>query len=183
MKRVALGIALGAAAGVIGIIVYELIDLQIAGWLVTGILLGAVAQRPHRAKGSWLCLWWGILGGGVILATWLLSRVVQYPVLIAWPLLGAVFGCLAPSKGLGRRIGGGAIGLIAGLLGMGILPLITQALLPMFNLPTTFDYDVDVLGLVVVGGFIGGAIAWLKGDEGRIAKKSKRRITARGKKR
>jgi hypothetical protein len=181
MKRVALGIALGAAAGVIGIIVYELIDLQIAGWLTTGVLLGAVAQIPLRAKGSWL--WWGMLGGGVILATWLLRRVVQYPVLIAWPLLGAVFGCLAPSKGLGRRIGGGAIGLIAGLLGMGILPLITQALLPMFNLPTTFDYDVDVLGLVVVGGFIGGAIAWLKGDEGKIAKQSKRRITARGKKR
>lgn len=181
MKRVALGIVLGAAGGVIGIIVYELTDQQIAGWVVTGVLLGVVAQLPLRAKGSWL--WWGMLGGGVILATWLLSRVVQYPVLIAWPLLGAVFGCLAPSKGLGRRIGGGAIGLIAGLLGMGILPLITQALLPMFNLPTTFDYDVDVLGLVVVGGFIGGAIAWLKGDEGKIAKKSKRRITARGKKR
>ncbi len=181
MKRVAIGIALGAAAGVIGIIVYELIDLQIAGWLTTGVLLGIASQFPNRAQGSWL--WWGMLGGGVILATWLLSKVVQYPVLIAWPLLGAVFGCLAPSKGLGRRIGGGAIGLIAGLLGMGILPLITQALLPMFGLPTTFDYDVDVLGLVVVGGFIGGAIAWLKGDEGKIAKKSKRRITARGKKR
>jgi hypothetical protein len=181
MKRVALGIALGGAAGVIGIIVYELTDQQIAGWLTTGVLLGAVAQLPLRTKGSWL--WWGMLGGGVILVSWLLRRIVQYPLLIAWPLLGAVLGCLAPSKGLGRRIGGGAIGLIAGLLGMGILPLITQALLPMFNLPTTFDYDVDVLGLVVVGGFIGGAIAWLKGDEGKIAKKSKRRITARGKKR
>jgi hypothetical protein len=183
MKRVAIGVALGATAGVIGIIVYELTDQQIAGWLTTGVLLGVVAQLPLRAKGGRLWLWWGVLGGGVILATWLLRRVLEYPVLIAWPLLGAVFGCLAPSKGLGRRIGGGAIGLIAGLLGMGILPLVTQALLPMFNLPTTFDYDVDVLGLVVVGGFIGGTIARLKGDEGKIAKKSKRRITARGKKR
>jgi hypothetical protein len=181
MKRVATGIALGAAAGVIGIIIYELTDLQIAGWLTTGVLLGAFAQLPLRAKGSWL--WWGMLGGGVIFVSWLLRRVIQYPVLIAWPLLGTVFGCLAPPKGLGRRIGGGAVGLIAGLLGMGILPLITQALLPMFNLPTTFDYDVDVLGLVVVGVFIGGTIAWLKKDQGKIAKKSTRRITARGKKR
>lgn len=180
MKRVAIGIVLGAAAGVIGIIVYELTELQIAGWLTTGVLLGVIAQLPQRAKGG---LWWGMLGGGLILATWLVGRVVQYPVLIAWPLLGTVFGCLAPSKGLGWRIGGGAIGLMAGLLGMGILPLITQALLPMLNVPTFFDYDVDVLGLAVAGGFIGGAIAWLKGDEEKIAKKSKRRSTARGKKR
>jgi len=181
MKRIGIGIALGAAAGVIGIIVYELTDQQIAGWLTTSVLLGIAAQLPPRAKGSWL--WWGILGGGIILATWLVGRVVQYPVLIAWPVFGVVFGCLAPSKGLGRRIGGGAIGLIAGLVGMGILPLITQVLLPILNLPTFFDYDVDVLGLVVVGVFIGGAIAWLKKDQGKIAKKSTRRITARGKKR
>jgi hypothetical protein len=181
MKRVVMGIALGAAAGVIGIIIYELTDQQIAGWLTTGVLLGIASQLPLRAKGSWL--WWGMLGGGVILATWLVGRVVQYPVLIAWPLLGAVFGCLTPSSGLGSRIRGGAIGLIAGLLGMGILPLITQALLPMFNVPTTFDYDVDVLGLVVAGAFIGGTVAGLKGEEGKPAKKSKRRITARGKKR
>jgi len=181
MKRVATGIALGAAAGVIGILTYELTDQQVAGWVVTGVLLGAVAQLPLRAKGGWL--WWGMLGGGVILATWLVGQVVQYPVLIAWPLLGAVFGCLAPPKGLARRIGGGAVGLIAGLFGMGILPLITQALLPLLNLPTTFDYDVDVLGLVIVGVFIGGTTVWLKGDEGKIVKKNKRRITARGKKR
>jgi hypothetical protein len=181
MKRVATGIAQGAAAGVIGIIVYELTDQQIAGWLTTGVLLGVAVQLPLRAKGN--ALWWGMLGGGIILAIWLVGMIVKYPLLIAWPLLGAVFGCLAPPNGLGRRIGGAAIGLMAGLLGMGILPLITQALLPMLNLPTTFDYDVDMLGLVVAGIFIGGAIAWLRGDEGKIAKKGKRRITARGKKR
>ena len=181
MKRVARGIALGAAAGVIGIIVYELTDQQIAGWLTTSVLLGIAALLPPRAKGSWP--WWGLLGGGVILASWLLGRVVQYPVLIAWPLLGAVFGCLAPSKGLGRRIGGGVIGLIAGLLGMGIFPLITLVLLPALGLPTTFDYDMDVLGLVVVGVSIGGAIAWLQGEKGQPVKKRKRRITSRGKKR
>jgi hypothetical protein len=182
MKRIAIGIALGATAGVIGILVYELTDQQIAGWLIAGILLGAVAQMPPRAAGSWL--WRGMLGGGVILATWLGGRVVlHYPVLIAWPLLGAVFGCLAPSHGLGRRIGGGAIGLMAGLLGMGILPLITQVLLPILSLPTFFDYDVDVLGLFVVGVFIGGALAWLKEDPGKVDKKGKGRITTRGKKR
>jgi len=181
MKRVVKGVVLGAVAGLIGILVYELTDQQIAGWLITGVLLGVAAQLPPRAKGNWL--WWGLLGGGVILTSWLVGKVVQYPILIAWPLLGAVFGYLAPTQGLGRRIGGGAIGLMAGLLGMGILPLITQALLPMFNLPTTFDYDVDVLGLMVAGGLIGGTTVWLKGDEGEIAKKSKRRITAREKKR
>jgi hypothetical protein len=183
MKRVAIGIALGATAGVIGIIVYELTDQQIAGWLVTGVLLGVVTQLPLRATGGRLWLWWGVLGGGVILATWLAGRIVHYPVLIAWPLLGAVFGCLSPPHGLGRRIGGGTIGLMAGLLGMGILPLITQVILPVLSLPTFFDYDVDMLGLVVVGGFIGGTIARLKGDGGKIAKKDKRRIAARGKKR
>jgi hypothetical protein len=181
MKRVTAGIALGAIAGVIGIMVYELTDQQIAGWLTTGVLLGIAAQFPHRAKGRWL--WWGMLGGGLILASWLVGRVVRYPVLVAWPLLGAVFGCLAPPNGLGRRIGGGTIGLMAGLLGMGILPLITLALLPALGLPTTFDYDMDVLGLVVAGVFIGGSTAWLKGDEGKVAKKGKRGKTSHGKKR
>jgi hypothetical protein len=181
MKRVVIGIVLGAAAGVIGIIGYELIDLQIVGWLITAFLLGVVSQLPLRSKGN--VFWWGVLGGGIILAAWLAGRLVKYPILIAWPILGAAFGCLAPSRGLGSRIGGAAIGLMAGLLGMGILPLITQALLPMLNLPTFFDYDVDVLGLMVAGGFIGGTMAWLKGDEGNIAKKGKRRSTARGKKR
>jgi hypothetical protein len=181
MRRIAVGIALGATAGVIGILVYELTDQQIAGWLIAGILLGVVAQMPPRATGSWL--WWGMLGGGVILATWLAGWAVHYPVLIAWPLLGAVFGCLVPPHGLGRRIGGGAIGLMAGLLGMGILPLITQVILPILSLPTFFDYDVDVLGLAVVGVFIGGTLAWLKGDQEKVAKKGKGRITTRGKKR
>jgi hypothetical protein len=181
MKRIAIGIALGATAGVIGIIAYELTNQQIAGWLIAGILLGAGAQMPPHATGSWP--WWGMLGGSIILVTWLVGRIVHYPVLIAWPILGAVLGCLAPARGLGARIGGGAIGMMAGLLGMGILPLITQVLLPILNLPTFFDYDVDVLGLVVVGGLIGGALAWLKGEEGETEKKNTRRIAARGKKR
>jgi hypothetical protein len=181
MKRITIGIVLGATAGVIGLLVYELTDQQIAGWLTAGILLGIVAQMPPRATRSWL--WWGMLGGGVILATWLGGEVINYPVLIAWPLLGAVFGCLAPAQGLRRRIAGGAVGLMAGLLGIGILPLITQVILPVLSLPTFFDYDVDMLGLVVVGVFIGGAIAWLRGDQEKVAKKNKRRITKRGKKR
>jgi len=181
MKRVAAGIALGAAAGVIGIIVYELTDQQIAGWLTTGVLLGVALQVVPPATGRWT--WWGMLGGGIILASLLLGRIVHCPILVAWPLLGAVFGCLAPRNGIAWRIAGGAIGLMAGLLGMGILPLITQALLPLLNLPTTFDYDVDVLGLVMAGAFIGGTSAWLRGDEGKIAKTRKGRIAARGKKR
>jgi hypothetical protein len=181
MKRVTTGIALGAAAGIIGLLAYQLTDQQIAGWLTTGVLLGVAAQFPSLSKGRWL--WWGVLGGSLIFASWLMGRVVRYPVLVAWPLLGAVFGCLAPPNGLGRRIGGGAIGLMAGLLGIGILPLITLVLLPAFGLPTTFDFDIDVLGLVVAGVFINGTTAWLQGDEGKIAKKSKGGKTSRGKKR
>jgi hypothetical protein len=180
MKHVAIGSALGAAAGLIGLLVYELTDQQIAGWVITGVLLGIAVQLPQRSKGG---LWWGMLGGGIILASWLVERMVQYPILIAWPLLGAIFGCLAPSRGLGSRIGGTAVGLLAGLAGMGILPLITLAILPALSLPTTFDFDIDMLGLVVTGLFIGGTTAWLRGDEGKIAEKSKRRITAGGKKR
>jgi uncharacterized protein with LGFP repeats len=45
---------------------------------------------------------------------------------------------------------------------MGILPLITLLLLPALGLPTTFDLDMDMHGLVVAGVFIGGTISWLR---------------------
>ena len=107
---------------------------------------------------------WGVLGGGIIVINWALSNWIQYyPILIAWPLLGGVFGVLCARSGLGWRAGGGAIGLLAGILGMGILPLITMIILPTLGLPTTFDYDLDVLGLVMTGVFIGGTTAWLRG--------------------
>jgi hypothetical protein len=96
-----------------------------------------------------------------------------------------VFGSLGAPRGLGWRIGGGTIGLFAGFFGIGILPLFTIIILPSLGLPTTFDYDMDVLGLVVAGGFIGGTTAWLKGkgDRRKIAKTRKRRIASRGEKR
>jgi hypothetical protein len=181
LKRVAQGIALGAAAGVTGIIVFELTDQRILGWLATGILLGIVSEFPHPAKGRWL--WWGVLGGGVIVASLLVGWLVRYPILVAWPLLGMVFGSLSAQSGVVWRITGGTIGLFAGLLGIGILPLFTIIILPSLGLPTTFDYDMDVLGLVTTGIFIGGTIAWLKGGLGKTAKMRKRRITSRGKKR
>jgi hypothetical protein len=163
MKRVATGIVLGAAAGVCGIIVYELTDQRIWGWLTTGVLLGIASQLPHPATGRWF--WWGVLGGGITVVSCLVGSVVPYLILVAWPLLGAVFGASLARSGWVWRIGGGGIGLLAGLLGMGILPLITLVLLPSLGLPTTFDYDMDVLGLVVTGVFIGGTIAWLKRSE------------------
>jgi hypothetical protein len=181
MKRVITGMALGAAAGVIGIMGYELSDQQIVGWLITGCLLGIASQPLPLAKGRWL--WWGGLGGGIILISWALNTLLSYPIWVAWPFLGAVFGYLVPRSGIRWRIGGGAIVLLAGGLGMGILPLITLVLLPALGLPTTFDYDMDVLGLVTTGIFIGGTMAWLKGGRGKTAKKRKRRITSRGEKR
>jgi hypothetical protein len=181
MKRVVTGIVLGAAAGVFGIIGYELLDQQLVGWLTTGVLLGVASQVMHPVTGRWH--WWGGLGGGIILISWALNFVIPYPLWVAWPLLGAVFGCLAPPSGLGRRIGGGAIGLLAGVLGIGIIPLFTMVIFPSLGLPTTFDYDMDVLGLVIAGTFIGGTTAWLQGHKGTIAKKIKKGVTSRGKKR
>lgn len=158
------GIVLGAAAGVIGIIVFELTDRQVWGWLTTAILLGVASQLPRpAAAGSWL--WLGVLGGGIIVVNWALSTLIlYYPIWIAWPLLGGAFGAICVRSGLGRRIGGGAIGLLASTLGMGILPLITMIVLPTLGLPTTFDYDIDVLGLLVTGVFVGGTMAWLRGN-------------------
>ena len=161
MKRVIIGIGLGAAAGVIGVIVFELTDQQVWGWLSTAVLLGIASHIPHpAATRRWL--WLGVLGGCIIVICYLLGRVVTYPIVAAWPLLGAVFGCLSTRSGLGSRITGGTIGLLAGILGMGILPLITLLLLPALGLPTTFDLDMDMHGLVVTGVLIGGSIAWLR---------------------
>ncbi len=161
MKRVAIAILLGAVAGAIGVFIYDLIDQRIWGWLVIGVLLGIVSQTPHLAKWRWL--WWGLLGGGTIFVGWYLGMVIGYPIWLAWPLLGAVLGVLCSRNGLRRRIGGGGIGLLGGLLGICILPLITMIILPRLGLPTTFDYDIEGLGLVVTGAFIGGTTAWLKG--------------------
>jgi hypothetical protein len=171
MKSVVTGIILGAAAGVIGIIVFELTDQQIWGWLTTAVVLGIASQLPRpAAAGRWL--WLGVLGGGIIVVNWALSKLIlYYPILIAWPLLGGVFGVISARSGLGWRITGGAIGLLASTLGMGILPLITLILLPSLGLPTTFDYDIDVLGLLVTGVFVGGTIAWLRGNEGKMCGK------------
>jgi predicted outer membrane lipoprotein len=161
MKRKVTGILLGAAAGVIGIIVFELTDQQIWGWLTTAVLLGIASQFPHPApKRRWL--WLGALGGCIIVICYLLGRVVTYPIVVAWPLLGGAFGVICAPSGIGSRITGGGVGLLAGILGMGILPLITLLLLPALGLPTTFDVDMDMLGLGITGVFIGGTIAWLR---------------------
>ena len=186
MKRILMGIALGAAAGVLGVLGYELLDQRIVGWLTTGVLLGIASQVTPPATGRWP--WWGGLGGGIILLCWALNTVIPVPILVAWPLIGTVFGCLAARSGMWRRLEGGAIGLLAGVLGIGLLPLLTMIVLPLLGLSTTFDYDIDVLGLVVAGAAIGGTTAWLRGvggkKSGKNAKKSKKRgVTARGKKR
>jgi hypothetical protein len=171
MKRVVIGIVLGAAASVIGVIVFELTDQQIWGWLTTAVLLGIASQFPRPATARrWL--WLGLLGGGIIVINWALSKLIlYYPILIAWPLLGGVFGAICAQSGLGRRITGGTIGLLGGTVGMGILPLITLIILPSLGLPTTFDYDIDVLGLLVTGVFVGGTMAWLQGNEGKMREK------------
>jgi hypothetical protein len=161
MKRVATGIVLGAVAGVIGVIVFDLTNQQIWGWLATAVLLGIVSQLPHpAAAGRWL--WLGVLGGCIITVCYLLSRIVVFPIVAAWPLLGAVLGFLSARSTLGWRITGSGAGLLAGTLGMGILYLITLIILPVLGLPTTFDFDMDMLGLVITGVFIGGTIAWLR---------------------
>jgi len=181
MKRLLLGIALGAAAGVFGVIVYELTDVQIIGWLTAAILLGCASQLTPPATGRWP--WWGGLGGGIVLFCGVLNIVIPYPRWIAWPLLGAVFGCLAPISGVRWRIEGGAIGLLAGSLGMGVFLLITQIFLPLLNLPPFFDYEFDEVGMIVAGAAIGGITVWLRGKGGKKSPKSKKRgVSTRGKK-
>jgi hypothetical protein len=161
MNRVVIGIGLGAAAGVIGVIVFELTDQQLWGWLTTAVLLGISSQFPRpAATGRWL--WLGMLGGGIIGVCYLMSRIVTYPIVAAWSLLGAVLGVFSARSGFGSRITGGGVGLLAGILGMGILPLITLLLLPTLGLPTTFDLDMDMLGLGITGVFIGGTMAWIR---------------------
>jgi hypothetical protein len=164
MKRVGIGIVLGATAGVIGVIVFELTDQQIWGWLATAVLLGIAAQLPRpTAAGRLTWLGLGVLGGGIIVVNWALSTLIQYyPPWIAWPLLGGVLGVICARSGLGRRITGGVIGLLASTLGMGILPLITLIILPSLGLPTTFDTVFERDGLVFLGIFIGGTTAWLR---------------------
>jgi hypothetical protein len=186
MKRVLMGIALGIAAGVFGVIGYELLDQRIVGWFITALLLGIASQLTPPATGRWL--WWGGLGGGIILLCWALNTVIPVPILVAWPLIGTVFGCLAARSGMWRRLEGCAIGFLAGVWGIGLLPLLTMIVLPVLGLSTTFDYDIDVLGLVVAGASIGGTTAWLRDtggtQSGKNAKKRKKRgVTARGKKR
>ncbi len=161
MKRVALGIILGAAAGAGGAFVYELTDQRIWGWLAIGVLLGVISQLPHLGKLRWF--WWGLLGGGIILVGCYLGTTIGYPIWLVWSFFGALFGFLCSRKGLQWRIGGGVIGALGGTVGISLLPLITVVILPSLGLPTTFDYDLDVLGLVVVGAFVGGTTAWLKG--------------------
>jgi hypothetical protein len=180
MRRVVAGIVLGAAAGVIGIIVFELTDGQVWGWLTTAVLLGIASQLPRpTAANRWL--WLGVLGGGIIVVNWALSTLIlYYPTWIAWPLLGGGFGAICARSGVGWKVGGGVIGLLAGTLGMGILPLITMIVLPTLGLPTTFDYDIDLLGLLVTGIFVGGTMAWLRGNGGEMREKG---ITTREKKR
>lgn len=161
MKGVAAAVFLGAAAGAVGAFVYDLIDHRIWGWLTTGVLLGIVSQLRHLTGGRWF--WWGLLGGGTILGGCYLGSAMKYPIWLAWPLLGAVFGALCSRNGLRWKIGGGGVGFLGGILGIGILPLITMILLPHLGLPTTFDYDIEGLGLVAAGAFIGGTTAWLRG--------------------
>jgi len=159
MKRITAAIFLGAAAGAIGVFVYDLTDQRIWGWLTIGVLLGISSQVSHLAKKRWL--WWGLLGGSAILAGWYLGRGMRYP-MFAWPLLGTVLGAFCSHNGLRKRIGGGGIGFLGGFVGIHILPLLTMFVLPVLGLPTTFDYDIEGLGLVVAGAFIGGTTAWLK---------------------
>lgn len=156
MRRFARGLARGCAAGLIGVVIYEVTEAQVAGWMTTAVLLGILLQRPKLAKGR--VPWWGALGGGVVFLCWFLEQLVPYPLLIVWPLLGGLLGILAPRKGVGRRITLGVVGIVAGLVGMGIAPLLTQLLLPILGLPTTFDYDVDLIGLPIAGAFIGGTL-------------------------
>jgi hypothetical protein len=181
LKRLLIGIALGTAAGVFGVIVYELADVQIIGWLTAAVLLGFAVQLTPPATGRWP--WWGALGGGIILLCAVLNIFISYPSWIAWPLMGAVFGCLAPRHGVRWRIEGGIFGLLAGSLGMGIVLLITQVFLPLLNLPPFFDYEFDQVGMIVAGAAIGGTTAWLRGKGGKKSPKSKKRgVSTRGKK-
>jgi hypothetical protein len=156
---VATAVVLGAIAGVVGIFVYAVSDYRVAAWVTIGVLLGIVARIPTLSQGRWF--WWGLLGGALMYVGWHLGHMLHYP-LVAWALLGAVLGVLCAHGGVKQRVGNGAVGFLAGLVGIHIVPVVTMVVLPFLHLPTTFAYDIEELGFVMAGAIISGTIAWLK---------------------
>ncbi len=168
MKTIGLGVALGLTAGLFGVLVYELVG-QFGGWLTTCVLLGVIIGV--RGDLNWKRAWWGLLGGVVVLVTWLGRSFVSYPIVIAWPIVGALYGVLNPTTSrIGWRVAGFGVGFAGGFLGMGILPLLTLVVFPSIGLPTTFDYDIDALGMIISSALMGGGIFWV-GSKGRTAGK------------
>ena len=162
MIRVAIAVFLGAGAGSAGIVVYNLSQVRILGWLTMGVLLGVFSQALRFEIRSYLL--WGTAGGCIILLGWYMGKIIGYPIWLAWPFLGAILGLFNSSRGTMRLIAGGVLGFFGGIFGMCTLPLITLVLLPLLRLPPVFGYDIDGLGLVVVGIFIGGITELLKKD-------------------
>ena len=160
MIRVAIAVFLGTVAGSAGIMVYNLSQMRIFGWLTMGVLLGIFSQALRFE--IWRYLLWGTAGGCIIFLGWYMGKAIGYPIWLAWPFLGAILGLFNSGRGTMRLISGGVLGFLGGIFGMCILPLITLVLLPLLRLPPVFGYDIDGLGLVVIGIFISGTTELLK---------------------
>ena len=165
MIRVVIAVFLGIVAGSAGIMVYNLSQMRISGWLTMGVLLGVFSQATRFELRGYLL--WGTAGGCIILLGWCMAKFIGYPIWLAWPFLGAILGLFNSDGGTMRLISGGVLGFLGGILGMCILPLITMVLLPLLRLPPMFGYDIDGLGLVVTGIFISGTTELLKKDRSK----------------
>lgn len=112
------------------------------------MLLAIVIKTPGANKKNLML--WTIIGGAVICIGYVIGHLILFP-LVAWYLFGTVLvASCAPNRVI-PKITGSLVGFIAGILGMGIAPLITMVFMPLLGFSSSFAYDIEELGFIMIG--------------------------------